>query len=445
MRRAARAATQPVPVLLDTLGGYRLLRTIGVGSRAEVLLAHPVGAAPEGPPVVIKVYGGAVSDESIIAEIEALGRAQGEHVVRLVDVTSTGEGAPAVILERHASGSLARLLSERASLDAGEVVTILAPLATTLARLHDAGVAHGAVGPPAVLFDPTGTPTLACFGRATLIAPGLPVALLEAEQAVLDDVLAYAALAADLLDSAGAAALAHRARTEAAPGRWLLDFADALFDIADPLPVDLRPRPELPLLPARVIAARPVVVDQSVPASAPAPAWRQQVRRARESLGRVRRPVWVVAGASLAALVIALVAVPQSTAPAAEAPSAQGSSAVPTAPVVQQGPVTGDDPVAAALVLMTAREQCIRDLDAACFDDLDQAGSAAREEDRELVGAILAGERAGVVPVLDPKVVVLIQRLGDSALVSLGPDSEPASVLLVKGEAGWRIRDYVAG
>ncbi len=96
-------------------------------------------------------------------------------------------------------------------------------------------------------------------------------------------------------------------------------------------------------------------------------------------------------------------------------------------------------------MLLVAREQCIRDLDDACFDDIDQAGSAAREDDRALIDEILAGEGAGVVPELDPKAVVLEQRLGDSALVSLGPDSEPASVLLVKGEAGWRIRDYVAG
>ncbi len=438
----ARPGRNLFPVLLDTLGGYRLLRTIGVGSRAEVFLAHPVGGATDGPPVVIKVFGSAVSDESIITEIEALTRAQGDHVVRLLDVTSTAEGAPALILERHASGSLARLRSERAGVEAGEVVTLLAPLATALGRMHNAGVAHGALGPGAVLFDPAGTPTLACFGRATLTSAGLPVALLEAEQAVLDDVLAFGALAAELLEAVGAASLAHRARTEAAPGRWLTDFADALFDIAEPLPIDLRPRSDPPALPARVIAPQPVAV--ALPRSdesAPVPAWRDAVRRARGSLGRVRRPVWLVAGASMAALVVALVAVPKEGAEeAGESPSAQ-----PTAAVVEQGPVTGDDPVAAALVLLAAREQCIRDLDDACFDDIDQTGSAAREDDRALIDVILAGEGAGVVPELDPKAVVLAQRLGDSALVSLGPDSEPASVLLVKGEAGWRIRDYVAG
>ena len=41
--------------------------------------------------------------------------------------------------------------------------------------------------------------------------------------------------------------------------------------------------------------------------------------------------------------------------------------------------------------------------------------------------------------------VALTEQLGDSALVTVVDpgDSEPASFLLVKGEAGWRIRDYV--
>jgi hypothetical protein len=38
---------------------------------------------------------------------------------------------------------------------------------------------------------------------------------------------------------------------------------------------------------------------------------------------------------------------------------------------------------------------------------------------------------------------VLIERLGDSALVRLG-DAASASLLLVKGEDGWHIRDVIA-
>jgi hypothetical protein len=418
-----------------------LLRTIGVGSRAEVFLAHPLRADADAAPAVIKVYGPAVSDESIVAEVEALSRAAGDHVVRVLDVTPTAEGAPALILSRHAAGSLARLLGDRQHLEAGEAITVLAPVAATLARLHAAGVAHGGIGPGAVLFDAAGSPTLACFGRASLFAAGLPAAALEAEQSVLADVLAFGSLAAGILDGAGAAALAHRARTEAAPGPWLTGFAEALFDLAEPLPVDLRPRAEVDHVPfpSRLVAAQPPALP---PAEPPAvPAWHGLLERARKALGRVRRTVWIAAGAALVALVVALVVVPQGGTPATARPSASPSTPAPARP--DPGPVTSDDPVAAALVLLEVREQCIRALSVECLDDVDQRDTAAFGVDRGLIRDILDGGESSALPGIDPAAVALVQRLGDSALVSLGPDSEPASVLLVKGEAGWRIRDYL--
>ncbi|CAN5160316.1 hypothetical protein BH09ACT5_BH09ACT5_09050 [soil metagenome] len=444
------------PVTMHTLGGYRILRTLGVGSRAEVLLAHPLDSARESASVAIKVYGESVSDESIVAEIEALTRAAGEHVVRVLDLESAG-GSPALVLERCAAGSLARLLGDRPRLDAGEAVTILAPVATTLGRMHSAGVAHGSIGPGAVLFDAAGTPQLVGYGRAVLFEPLLPLASLESEQAALADVLAFASLAAGILEGAGATALAHRARTEAAPGVWLNSFADALFDLAEPLPVDVQRRraPEAPLLPARVITAwSPAVLEE--PASSghesvwrgwarPA-AWQEWLRGLRTSLRTVRRPVWAIAAASVAALVVAVLAVPPSGSSTVAAPSS-APSAPPLAAAAQEGdgPVAGDDPVAAVIVLLRVRATCIRELSVECFGDVDQRDSSALRSDREAVQEILAGGEAGGLPVVEPEEVVLTQRLGDSALVSLGPNSEPASVLLVKGEAGWRIRDYVTG
>ena len=434
--------------MVDSLGGYRLLRTVGVGPRAEVILAHPLRSDADPTPVVIKVYGEAVSEESVLAEIEALSRAAGDHVVRLIDVTSTPRGAPALILARHAAASLARLLGERQGLTAGEAITVLAPLAAALARMHSAGVAHGGIAPGAVLFDAGGSPTLGCFGRATLFAPGLPPAGLETEQGVLADVLAYGSLAAGVLEGAGAAQLAHRARTQLAPGARLIAFADELFDLGEPLPVDLRsrPQPDPVTLPARVIAAAPVLAGQ-LDEDEPAPAWRQRLERLRDALGRVRRPVWVTAGASLAALLLALLLVPESGGALTADPPAVGLSPSSTAvpPTVVDEAVGGDDPVAATAVLLAAREECIRELSAECLDGIDQQGSAALAADRELVAAIAEGGGPSSVPRVEAGGVALVQRLGDSALVSLGADSEPASVLLVKGEAGWRIRDYLEG
>ena len=422
---------------LHAVGGYRILRTIGVGSRAEVFIVHPVRDMPEAVPVVMKVYGPAVTDESIYLEVEALTRAAGEHVVRVIDIASSAEGSPVLILSRHAGGNLARLLADRATLDVGEAITILAPIAIALARMHSAGVAHGSLSAGSLLFDAAGAPTLACFDRATLFSPNLPVARIETEPAVLADIVAFGRLAAMVLDRAGASELAHSAGTEAAPGVWLMNFADRLFDFALPLPVDLRAG-------ARVDALLPSRVIDTVLSPAPAPApdvavvprgvgWRQRIVDAVHS---VRRPVWIVAGVSGAALLVGIGMAPHATTDAAE-PSPTPTREPSSRP---SGPVEGDDPVAAVLVLLETRERCIRDLDERCFTDVDQADSSAIDDDRALVREIGNGGVAQLPPLDD---VELVQRLGDSALISLGADSKPASVLLVKGEAGWRIRDYL--
>ena len=461
---------------MHSIGGYRLLRLVGAGSRAEVYLAHPDREGADLPPAVVKVYGQAVIESSIIAEAEALSRAAGDHVVRALDVTATPEGATALILSRHAAGSLARLLADRPALEAGEAITILAPLARALARVHDAGVGHGAISPGSVLFDAAGSPAWACFGRSSLFSAALPVARLESEQAVLADVLAFGELAGVVLDRAGAAALARRVRTEAAPGAWLSAFADSLFDLGEPLPVNLRPRAGLAAAqyPSRLVeprdplppdpASEPVrrppllaalpffgraVDDSAVQRSSDSPArsrdvWRQIVSRfglekVLVSVKRVRPLVWVVAGASVTALVAAVVL---STGPEGSGDPEQRSALSDTEPLRPgSGPVTEDDPVAAAVLLLETRERCIRDLSESCLDDVAQRGSSALRADRAIVESILDGGESGPMP--DPEGATLTQRLGDSALIALGPNSEPASVLLVKGEAGWRIRDYL--
>jgi hypothetical protein len=96
-------------------------------------------------------------------------------------------------------------------------------------------------------------------------------------------------------------------------------------------------------------------------------------------------------------------------------------------------------------VLLRARHACFaaKAREAACLNDIVQAGSPLAESDRTaLDGAVLAEgfDYAGAA-------VELMQRWGDAALVSVAPDrartpkSEPASLLMVRSEAGWRLRE----
>ncbi|RFA20770.1 hypothetical protein B7R25_08405 [Subtercola boreus] len=186
----------------------------------------------------------------------------------------------------------------------------------------------------------------------------------------------------------------------------------------------------------------------------------------------------------------------------AEAPGAAAAKPTVSSPgaaaTVAAG--VGTDPVAAGAALLAARAQCFRTRSIPCLAGVDQAGSAARTVDEAAVAALLraSGEQVSQAPDrLEGRVLTLVQALGASALLraepaaaqaaspqppdaqtsasepgepqpptgsqpfaALPPDSpgpgtetgstageehagerEPASLLLVKGEAGWRIRE----
>jgi eukaryotic-like serine/threonine-protein kinase len=88
-----------------------------------------------------------------------------------------------------------------------------------------------------------------------------------------------------------------------------------------------------------------------------------------------------------------------------------------------------------------------------CLDGVDQEGSAALDGDRQVIRSLQEKGTATRERSLTGATVELSQRLGDSALMTVtattGPTttdakedkSEPTSLLLIKSEAGWRIRD----
>jgi eukaryotic-like serine/threonine-protein kinase len=441
----------------DTLGGYRLVRKLGEGSRAEVHLAYPRNDSDDARAVAIKVFRPTVGDTAAITEIEALSRAAGDHAVKLLDLTGGIDGTPALILERVAGGSLGRLLRDRVSLRQGEAITILVPLARTLRRLHDNGVVHGGLRLEAVAFNVAGAPVLTCFGSAGLIEPRMPPARLEQEEGVIRDLDDFARLARAVLDRLPLPV------SLPGPGPdWLERVEQVLFDLGAPEAVRLRPDGPTELAPPARILTAPPVPEPEVRARGglmglALPDWldgdglgesvRRWAGRARRAVRAVRARAWIALGAVVGALVLAAVLIPSSPPDATAVPAAQPSLGPTQAANTGAGDdlVLGDDPLVALPELLALRERCIRDLSVLCLDDVDQQGSAALAEDQLLVRSLQQGAEQADTLRVTASDLTLEERLGDSALVSLGDvsDSEPASLLMMRGEAGWRIRDYL--
>jgi hypothetical protein len=515
---------------METVGGYRLVRKLGAGERAQTYLGH---AGTREPPAgdriaAIKVYRPATDDASIDREIEALARASSRHLLELKDLATGPDGRPCLILPRLGSGTLGRLLAVRGTVAPGEAVSILVPLVQAVQELHRVGVAHGAVTPGSVLFDDRGAPVLARFGAVALIGdfpmdgdvPSLTPAQLDGDPRAIADCAGLQILIETVLDRLEPGSLApslDAIRQELygpPPGAARLsDFINLLFELAPALPIrfdeqslesvtpppSIRPGPH-PMSSIEVLAAdglssrdpagTAVRPFGRVPSSARAVEvvdthpFALLRERTLALLAPVRMPVWIAGGAGIGALVVALTVIPaapsdtatgspeaapttsssalrqsaQSTptpsgSAGATTPGAKTTGAKTTAkPEAARSAIEGDDPLAAARALLAARVKCFAAKSAACFDSVDQAGSAVIEADRDLVRRLKSGATLPTEATLDGFTPHLIQQLGDSAIIQLvaadgtaASTKNPAPLLLVRSETGWRIRDLALG
>ena len=106
--------------------------------------------------------------------------------------------------------------------------------------------------------------------------------------------------------------------------------------------------------------------------------------------------------------------------------------------------VTGDDPAVAVPVLLRIRTRCLAEVSVVCLDGVHQPQSAAMAADSYALRMMQEGGASLEHEDLAAWTAVLVEHRGAVALVSLQPpvaERQPASVLVVKGEAGWRIRD----
>jgi len=457
---------------MDVVGGYTLVRKLGVGSRSEVWLGH--AAREQERSVAVKIFRAHVSSSEITRQLDALSRVSAPHLLRLLDVTMV-DGRPAMILQRLEPRGLVRRMSAARPLSAGEAVTVLAPLADAVATLHLTGVSHGSVGVGSVLFDDSGAPVLASFGSARVFADRPSPARLDAEPSVLEDREALRGMTITLLRSVGGprAALLSDWVERAEPA--LPGLAERLFDLAPGEAIDVD-RPVEPVggldaapwrdLRAAAATERPASDhehasgDSVVGRSLGLPEWIERAiaesplatlrERTLPALARVRRPVWVAGGAGLAALVLAI----SLLAPGSSSGSAAPSAPTPPAPAPSSSErretdvsgqlaaaVSATDPVAAAEALVAQRQECFDQLSMDCMELVDQPDSAGWEADRAMLTDLRAGEVEAPAPTGER--ATLVQTLGDSAILTL--DQGAATVLLVRSDGRWWLRDVMIG
>lgn len=157
--------------------GYRVGPQLAAGGSGSVWRAERLR---DGLPVAIKVVplgpGSLEDTDQAVRELAVLQGVRVEGLVRLHEALALAEpaGTVALVLELVGSGSLTGVIAARGHLSVGEAVTVVCPVARTLAGLHGAGVAHGDVSPANVLIERSGRPVLADLGVARLTgeAPG---------------------------------------------------------------------------------------------------------------------------------------------------------------------------------------------------------------------------------------------------------------------------------
>ncbi|HET7762112.1 MAG TPA: serine/threonine-protein kinase [Phycicoccus sp.] len=168
------------------VAGLELGRAIARGATSEVWEAV---READGRRVAVKVArADRESVEAAVREASLSGAAASAHVVPVESCLPVGDGRVALVMPLLRGGSLDRLVAARGHLAPGEVVTVLAPVAGALGRLHALGVVHGDLSPGNVLLDLDGRPFLADLGLGRVVGDA-PLAVWGTDGYVAPEVL----------------------------------------------------------------------------------------------------------------------------------------------------------------------------------------------------------------------------------------------------------------
>lgn len=460
------------------MAGYRVLRQLGTGERAQVHLAV-ADDVPDASTCALRVYPPGADQVAIGREIAAMADGRCSSIPGLVDLATLSDGTTCVATERLDGPPLARLL-EPGTRTLGEAVTMLAPIIAAMAELADIGYTHSRLGVSDVRIDGSGRPRLIGLGALQPLEPVGPGRVADLRQTHRALASLVDSVAASVAQSAPLRAISEWIRVASDERPYTLteeQIERRLFEVAAARPLRMSLPTESVELRGRVGIAAAIEPVDGPAGGEPVSTWRSYLRRrtqrdpdgeqrlgavvavpntVRELLRARRRPLIFGAIAGAMCLVALLIALPSSGSPERAAaatsephatrpalptaPSAPAGSTPATSPAAPTDATGSEDVVAAATELLTRRAECFAMLDAGCVTGYAQPGSAAEAQDRQRIQRLRNGE--GEAAVLGSGTVTLISDMGGACLLQVErPGREPASLLVVRGEAGWLLRE----
>ncbi|RWZ61452.1 hypothetical protein ELQ92_10700 [Labedella populi] len=477
-------------------GRVRTGRSAGSPSESGPTGEGAPGSDREAAPTAVSLvtFDEHVADENAMRLIEMLDMLAGPAIPRIIDVADDESDGPVVVLE-FCGESVASLLAAGTEITAGEVVTLVVPILSAVLSLHDRGFAHGDLSVASIAIGAGGRPLLLGVERAVeLVGAGR-----DRERSAADDIRRIADVLADLAPAVRDPSRRRRVDevAEAIRSGAGAPFSSAfrataevrLFEIAEPSPLvlssahdhDVRSgeRPSPPVV--REERRRRARVDE--PGQGVVVTVVRLAAAARDRLGAIR--VWFGLGSAaprrrgplvvglviVVGTVLALILVPRGhesrsvdvTGSPAAATSATVGAHPPRADTSSDdtssddtssddtpsdetpsgaGDASSEDVVAGARAVVDGIAACAVSAADDCWASVIESGTA-------LSGELAASEDPlGSLPdalALPVEAVELRARddYGDARVVLITPidGTRPASVLMIRTEAGWRLRD----
>lgn len=153
--------------MTQTLGRFKLLRTLGEGAQATVWLAHDPRLQREVALKVLNTEAGSQAVDEWLHEGRAVSRLSHPGIVQVFEADRF-DGRPALVFELVHGGTLVPLLRQGA-MAARRAVELMVEVLDALVCAHAAGVVHRDLKPSNILLDPQGRPRVTDFGIAARV------------------------------------------------------------------------------------------------------------------------------------------------------------------------------------------------------------------------------------------------------------------------------------